>query len=60
MLGRREAHGSRKEEGFNGLWRDFETLYKRLLKIEMAQDALSRFINPSDELIRACLEEEIQ
>jgi hypothetical protein len=42
------------------LWSDFEALYKRLLQIEMSEDSRSRFINPSDDLIRTCLEEELQ
>jgi hypothetical protein len=42
------------------LWKDFEYLYKRLLEIEMTLDPRSRFINPSDELIRQGLEEELQ
>ena len=49
-----------KRKGAADLWSDFEFLYKALLKIEMARDARSRFINPSDDLIRACLEEELQ
>jgi cbb3-type cytochrome oxidase subunit 3 len=40
------------------LWSDFEYLYKKLLQIEMILDPHSRFINPSYELIRKCLEEE--
>jgi cbb3-type cytochrome oxidase subunit 3 len=40
------------------LWSDFEYLYEKLLQIEMTSDPHSRFINPSDELIRKCLEEE--
>jgi hypothetical protein len=42
------------------LWSDVEYLYQRLLQIEMASDPHSRFINPSDDLIRKCLEEELQ
>lgn len=43
-----------------GLWTDFEYLYKRLLQIEMESDPHSRFINPSEDLIRQSLEEELQ
>jgi cbb3-type cytochrome oxidase subunit 3 len=49
-----------KRKASADLWCDFELLYKALLKIEMARDARSRFINPSDDLIRECLEEELQ
>jgi hypothetical protein len=42
-----------------GLWKDFEFLYDRLLKIEMTTDPRSRFINPSPELIKKSLEEEL-
>jgi hypothetical protein len=49
-----------KRKASADLWCDFELLYKALLKIEMARDARSRFINPSDALIRECLEEELQ
>jgi cbb3-type cytochrome oxidase subunit 3 len=40
------------------LWADFEFLYNRLLQIETASDPHSEFINPSEALIRKCLEEE--
>lgn len=40
------------------LWTDFEYLYKKLLQIEIETDPRSRFINPSDDLIRQSLEEE--
>lgn len=43
-----------------GLWTDFEYLHKRLLQIEMESDPHSRFINPSEDLIRQSLEEELQ
>lgn len=43
-----------------GLWRDFEFLHDKLLKIEMTSDPHSRFINPSPELIRKSLEEELE
>ena len=50
----------KKRKGAADLWSDFDLLYKALLKIELARDARSRFLNPSDELIRACLEEELE
>lgn len=43
-----------------GLWKDFELLYQKLLNIEMTTDPRSRFINPSAEIIKKCLEEELQ
>jgi hypothetical protein len=49
-----------KRKGASSLWTDFEFLYKKLLEIEIASDPRSRFINPSDDLIRMCLEEELQ
>lgn len=42
------------------LWTDFESLYKILLKIEKKADPLSKFIKPSADLIKQCLEEEFQ
>ncbi len=44
----------------SGLWTDFEYLYKKLLQIEMETDPRSRFINPTEALIRQGLEEELQ
>lgn len=49
-----------KRKASADLWCDFELLYKLLLKIEMERDARSRYINPSDDLIRECLEEELE
>jgi cbb3-type cytochrome oxidase subunit 3 len=49
-----------KRKASADLWCDFELLYKSLLTIEMARDARSRYINPSDDLIRECLEEELE
>jgi hypothetical protein len=49
-----------KRQASSDLWCDFEFLYKKLSKIEMERDARSRFINPSDDLVKACLEEELQ
>lgn len=43
----------------SGLWKDFEFLYEKLLKIEITTDPRSRFINPSAELIKKSLEEEL-
>jgi hypothetical protein len=49
-----------KRKGATQLWTDFELLYKTLLEIEIASDPRSRFINPSDELIKECLEGELE
>jgi cbb3-type cytochrome oxidase subunit 3 len=49
-----------KRKASADLWTDFEYLYNRLLQIQIAEDSRSRFINPSDELIRQGLEEELQ
>jgi hypothetical protein len=43
-----------------GLWKDFEFLYNKLLKIEMITDPRSRYINPCAETIKKSLEEELQ
>jgi len=48
-----------KRKACADLWTDFEFLYRKVLQVEMAADSRSRFINPSDELIRQSLEEEI-
>lgn len=48
-----------KRKATASLWCDFELLYKLLLKIEMVRDPRSRLINPSDDLIREYLEEEL-
>lgn len=50
----------KKRIGSIDLWKDFEFLFNTLLQIEMKSDPRSRFINPSDELTRACLEEECE
>ena len=42
-----------------GLWKDFEYLYNVILQIEMKTIPRSRFINPSAELIKKSLEEEL-
>jgi|ERR1035438_285282 hypothetical protein len=42
-----------------GLWKDFEFLHQKLLNIEMTTDPRSRFINPSAEIIKKSLEEEL-
>lgn len=57
VAGEKLIEGKRK--GAADLWTDFEFLYRRLLKIEMAKDSRSRFINPPDQLIRECLEAEL-
>jgi hypothetical protein len=44
----------------DGLWKDFEFLYQQLLNIEITTDPRSRFINPSAEIIKKGLEEELQ
>jgi hypothetical protein len=49
-----------KREVCTDLWTDFEYLHKRLLQIEIDTDPRSRFINPSEALIKQGLEEEIQ
>jgi hypothetical protein len=49
-----------KREGCAELWTDFEYLYNALLQIEIKRDPKSRFINPSPELIKASLEEELE
>lgn len=41
------------------LWTDFEFLYRQLIEIEMAEDQTSADINPSDDLLRKYLDEEI-
>jgi hypothetical protein len=43
-----------------GLWKDFEHLYNALLQIEMKTIPRSRFINPSAELIKKSLEDELE
>ncbi|HEX4064483.1 MAG TPA: hypothetical protein VHZ09_00555 [Acidobacteriaceae bacterium] len=48
-----------KRKGASDLWTDFEFLYNRLLAIEMAKDSRSRYINPSEQLVRARHEEEL-
>jgi len=58
VAGKHVVEGKRRASA--ELWCDFEVLYKALLNIEMARDARSRFINPSDELIQRCLEEELE
>jgi cbb3-type cytochrome oxidase subunit 3 len=45
--------------GCEGLWREFEHLYRTTLQIEIATAPRSRFINPSPQLIRESLEEEL-
>jgi hypothetical protein len=42
-----------------GLWKDFEYLYQQTLQIEIDTAPRSRFINPTPELLRASLEEEL-
>jgi len=49
----------KKRDGAEGLWKDFEYLYRKTLEVEASTDHRSRFINPSSELLRACLEEEL-
>ena len=49
-----------KREGCVTLWADFEYLYDSLLQIEIKTDARSRFINMTPDLLRACLEEEVE
>jgi hypothetical protein len=49
-----------KREGAASLWTDFEYLYDKLLQMEIKIDPKSRFINPSPELIKSGLEEELQ
>ena len=58
VAGKEQIEAKRKASA--DLWTDFELLHKTLLQIEMKADSRSRFINPSDELIRENLEDEIQ
>jgi hypothetical protein len=54
----RQAIAEKRVES-EGLWKDFEFLYQKLLNIEMTTDPRSRFINPSSEIIKKYLEEEL-
>jgi hypothetical protein len=49
-----------RRKGSAILWADFEYLYNKLLEVEKRTTPNSEYINPSPELIRECLEEELQ
>ncbi len=49
-----------KREGCATLWTDFECLYNTLLQIEIKTDPKSRFIEMTPDLLKACLEEEVE
>ena len=48
-----------KRKSSENLWCDFEYLYDALLKIEIKNAPHSRLINPSEQLIKQLLEEEL-